>query len=291
MSPPDPRFPIDRRALLGTAVLSATALVLPGTVQASSPSFTSRRIAIDTIGSGRDVILVPGLGAGPSVWNKLVGAVPCYRWHRVHVRGFAGLAPNGNAKGALLDPLADEIARYISERGLKRPAIIGHSMGGTLAMLTALRHQGEVGRVMVVDMLPSGAAMVGGTAAGMGFLSRQLKSYFTQTIAGRRAFAALLRDVSPGGADSDPDIIATALDELARIDLGPRLKSLKVPLTVVPAIPADTRLKATALSRTRIAYAPAPAARIVPVEPSGHMVMLDQPAAFARVVRDFLSRR
>lgn len=289
--PQDDLFPTDRRALIRMAMLGGAALAMPGASRAATPTFSSRRISVDTIGSGRDVILIPGLGAGPGVWNTLVGAVEGYRWHRVHVRGFAGLAAGANAKGALLDPLADEIARYISERGLSSPPLIGHSMGGMLAMLVALRHPGSSGRLMVVDMLPSGAAMVGGTSAGLGFLSRQLKSYFTGTVAGRRAFATLLRDVSPGAASSDADVIAVALDELARVDLGPRLASLKPPLTVVPAIPADARLKASTLSRTKAAYAPARGARIVPVEPSGHMVMLDQPAAFARVVRDFLVRR
>ncbi len=289
--PHDDPFLTDRRALIRMALLGGATFAMPGAIRAATPAFSSRRIAVDTIGGGRDVILIPGLGAGPGVWNSLVGAVEGYRWHRVHVRGFAGLAAGANAKGALLDPLADEIARYISERGLSSPPLIGHSMGGMLAMLVGLRHPASSGRVMVVDMLPSGAAMVGGTSVGLGFLSRQLKSYFTGTVAGRRAFATLLRDVSPGAASSDADVIAIALDELARVDLGPRLASLKSPLTVVPAIPADARLKASTLSRTKSAYAPARGARIVPVEPSGHMVMLDQPAAFARVVRDFLARR
>lgn len=291
MTPSYSRSPIARRALIRMAMFGGASLALPRAAVAATPAFSSRRIAVDTIGSGRDVVLIPGLGAGPGVWNKLVGAVGGYRWHRVHVRGFAGLAAGANAKGELLDPLADEIARYIAERRLASPPLIGHSMGGTLAMLVALRHPASSGRVMVVDMLPSAAALIGGTSAGLGFLSRQLKSYFTGTVAGRRAFATLLRDISPGAASSDADVIAIALDELARVDLGPRLASLKPPLTVVPAIPADARLKASTLSRTKMAYAPARSALIVPVEPSGHMVMFDQPAAFARVVKDFLARR
>lgn len=291
MTKPEYHSRPDRRAFLGMAVLGAATFAFPGAGGAATPAFSSRRIAVDTTGSGRDVILIPGLGAGPGVWNGLVGAVRGYRWHRVHVRGFAGLAAGANANGALLDPLADEIARYIGERRLSSPPVIGHSMGGTIAMLTALRHPASSGRVMVVDMLPSGAAMVGGTSSGLGFLSRQLKGYFTGTIAGRRAFAALLRDISPGAASSDADVIAVALDELARIDLGPRLAALRAPLTVVPAIPSDARLKASALARAKSAYSAARNARIVPVEPSGHMVMLDQPAIFARVVKDFLGGR
>src|SRR6202008_1869451 len=139
--------------------------------------------AVGVSGTGSDVVLVPGLGAGASVWNRTASLGGIHRWHKVGVRGFAGLAADGNATGELLDPLADEIARYVQEAGLKRPALIGHSMGGTLAMLATLRHPGLFGRVMVVDMLPAGAAMVGGTAQSLGLLADSLYGFLTGTDA------------------------------------------------------------------------------------------------------------
>jgi N-formylmaleamate deformylase len=274
----------------GLMLLAGAAVALPGVLHAAPQPFSSRRISVRTQGVGPDVILIPGLGSGPGIWNGVMRDVPGYRWHAVHVRGFAGLPPQDNARGALLAPLADEIARYARDNALIRPAIVGHSMGGSLGLLIALRHPQVAGRLMVVDMLPAGAAMVGGTAAGVGFLARQLRGYFTATPAGREAFAGILRDAAPGGADSDPDVIAAALDELAGTDLTPRLPSIRTPLTIVPATPADPELAAAALARTRSAYRGAAGARIVPVGPSGHAVMLDQPGKFADTVRQFLSR-
>src|SRR3546814_15717499 len=67
---------------------------------------------------------------------------------------------------------------------LRRPRIIGHSMGGTLAMMLAARYPASTGKVMVVDLLPSGAGMVGGTTSGMGVFAGQLGSYFTGIKAG-----------------------------------------------------------------------------------------------------------
>jgi pimeloyl-ACP methyl ester carboxylesterase len=253
--------------------------------------FSSRRIAVRVVGSGPDVVLIPGLGSSPDVWNGLVQALPGYRWHLVHVRGFAGLEAGDNARGPLLQPLADEIGRYARESGLGAPPVIGHSMGGMLGMMIALARPAPLSRLMVVDMLPSGAAMVGGTTDGIGFLARQLQGYFTGTEAGRRAFATLLRDATPGGADSDPDVIADALAELADTDLGPRLSAIGVPLTVVPALPGERRLDAAALSRMEAAYRPVRTLDIEPIGPSGHMVMADQPARFAAVVGAFLGKK
>ncbi|MET0364526.1 MAG: alpha/beta hydrolase [Sphingobium sp.] len=281
---------LTRRRMLHLMGAAGTAALSPRALIAAPPAaFASRRISVRVQGDGPDVVLIPGLGGGPAVWSGLIRDVPGYRWHLVHVRGFAGLPADANATGDLIIPLADEIARYIAEKRLGAPAVIGHSMGGTLAMLTALRQPARVGRLMVVDMLPAPAGLIGGTAEGMGFFAKQLRQYFTGTVAGRRAFAQILQDATPSGRDSDPDVIADALDELAGIDLGPRLSAIRQPLTVVPALPADSRSAATLLGQTRSAYASAPTARIVPIQPSSHMVMFDQPAKFAAAVRAFLN--
>jgi N-formylmaleamate deformylase len=274
---------MDRRALIGGA-LAAGGLMWSGTAQAAP--FASRRVAVTVRGSGRDVLLIPGLASGPGIWNGALGALPGYRFHLIHVRGFAGLAAESNASGPLVQPLADEIARYVAAGGLKRPAIVGHSMGGTLAMLLGLK--GVAGRVMVVDMLPAGAAMVGGTASGLGFLADQLGGYLTGTVAGRRALAQMVGQ-APGTRGSDPDVIASALRDLAHIDLGPQLARLSVPLEVVYAVGADREQAVVIASRFRTAYAPKKDALLRAIGPSGHMVMGDQPARFHAALGTFLN--
>ena len=270
------------------AMMQGAAALLAGGVLASkawAAPFASRRIAVTTRGAGRDVVLIAGLASGPGLWNGVVGALPGYRWHLAHVRGFAGLAADANASGPLVQPLADEIARYIAAAGLERPAIVGHSMGGTLAMMLGLK--GLAGRLMVVDMLPEGAAMVGGTAQGMGFLADQLGQYFTGTKAGRAYLAQMLADM-PGARDSDPDVIANALRDLANVDLGPQLARLTAPMEVVYAVGSDAA-QAGEIGRTfRAAYAAKRGVRLVPIGPSGHVVMADQPARFNAVLGDFL---
>jgi pimeloyl-ACP methyl ester carboxylesterase len=216
----------------------------------------------------------------------VLGALPGYRFHLVHVRGFAGLAADANASGPLLQPVADEIARYVAAAGLKRPAIVGHSMGGTLAMLLGLK--GIAGRVMVVDMLPAGAAMVGGTAGGLGFLADQIGGYLTGTAAGRRYLAQMVAQ-APGASGSDPDVIANALRDLANVDLEPQLPRLAAALEVVYAVGADAEQTAAITSRFRAAYAGKKGVLLKAIGPSGHMVMADQPARFHASLREFLA--
>ncbi len=271
-----------RRMMQGVAALLAGGALAP---EAWAAPFASRRIVVSTRGMGRDVVLIAGLASGPGLWNGVIGAIPGYRWHLVHVRGFAGLAADANASGPLVEPVADEIARYIGAAGLVRPAIVGHSMGGTLAMMLGLK--GLAGRLMVVDMLPEGAAMVGGTASGMGFLADQLGDYFTGTKAGRSYLAGMLAQM-PGAQGSDPDVIANALRDLANVDLGPQLPRLTAPMEVVYAVGADAA-QANAITRTfRAAYAGKRDVKLLPIGPSGHMVMDDQPARFNAALGNFL---
>lgn len=277
---------IDRRTLLRTGAGACAGLLMMWHQGAQATPFTSRRIAVTMRGTGRDVLLIAGLASGPALWNGIMDKVPGFRWHLIHVRGFAGLAPDANATGPLVQPLADEITRYIKAAGLVRPAVVGHSMGGTLAMMLGLK--GVAGRIMVVDMLPAGAAMVGGTARGMGFLADQLSQYFTGTKAGRAYLAQIVAD-APGARGSDPDVIANALRDLANIDLGPQLGRITVPMDVVYATGSDAAQAAQISRNFRAAYAAKKNARLLPIGPSGHVVMADQPARFAAMLKDFLT--
>lgn len=273
---------MDRRALLLGGLVGG--LALGGPVWAAAP-FASRRIAVTARGAGRDVLLIPGLASGPGIWNGVVAALPGYRFHLIHVRGFAGLGAEANASGPLVQPVADEIARYVAASGMQRPAIVGHSMGGTLAMLLGLKGLGS--RIMVVDMLPAGAAMVGGTASGLGFLADQLGGYLTGTVAGRRYLAQMVAR-APGAQGSDPDVIANALRDLANIDLAPQLPRLAPPLEVVYAVGADTAQAVAIGNRFRADYAGKKGALLRAIGPSGHMVMADQPARFQATLGHFL---
>src|SRR4051794_24045311 len=139
-------------------------LALCGGTAAAAP-FKSDRLSVEVKGKGPDVVLIPGLSSSPRVWDATVAAVPGYRYHIVHVAGFDGAAPGANGAGPVVEPVAEEIARYVREAGLKRPAIVGHSLGGSWAMLVAARHPELVSKVLVVDMFPFMGAMFGGPAA------------------------------------------------------------------------------------------------------------------------------
>ncbi|WP_417231899.1 alpha/beta fold hydrolase [Brevundimonas sp.] len=252
-----------------------------------------------------DLILIPGLGSSPAIWDELIhGLVDRWRIHSLHIRGFAGLDPGDNGSGAVADPVAEDLARYITTAGLVAPAVIGHSMGGTIGLMLAARHPGMIGRLMVVDMVPFLGALFGGTgatAASVGPVADQMfasvahvshAQYLIQATASVSGMidtparrAGPVRD----STTSSQAVTAAALRELIVTDLTPELARITVPVTVLHARFSDPRMTAaTTNALYQAAYAPLPGAVVIRVEDSGHFIMLDQPERFASEVNAFL---
>ena len=109
---------------------------------------------------GPDVVLIPGLSSTPAVWDSTIAArarLSLPSDPRLRLRRAGRPAPM--RRGRCSSPSPSEIARYIREARLDRPAIVGHSMGGSWAILVAGRHPGWSRKVMVVDMMPYLGAM------------------------------------------------------------------------------------------------------------------------------------
>ena len=268
----------------------------PGQISAGQPAssavapapFSSNRISVVVQGSGPDVILIPGLTSPREVWRGTVAAVPGYRYHLVQVNGFAGTRPGANSSGPVVEPVAREIARYIQQQRLQKPALIGHSMGGTVSMMIAARQPQLVGKLMVVDMLPQPVGLFGGTASGLGALADRIAA----TPNGKRLIGALVGTFGSDAArQSDPDVVAQASHDLARTNLTPELPRIAAPMTVLFASPATASPEhARIVQEFRAAYAGAKTAKLRPIPESGHMIMFNQPARFRVEVKEFLLR-
>lgn len=276
-----------RSFLIGTAALCG-GMLLPA-AGALAATFTPSRFSVEVTGSGGDVILIPGLASSRQVWRPIVAGLPGYRYHLVQIGGFAGEPVRDNVAGPVVAGVAEQLALYIASRGLHRPAVIGHSMGGTIAMELALRHPDTVGRLMVVDMLPQPSAMMGSTPEEVRPLADNLLA-IAQAPQGRAlvgALAGLFGPPADPAFRSDSDVVARSLHELATTDLRPELNRIKVPMTVVYACAAPN-IGAQVDRVFAAAYRGARHARLVRIDDTSHMIMADQPARLRAAMRSFL---
>lgn len=295
------------RALCLAAAVTAAPMspaTLPGLAFAqTTPTFTSDRLSVEVVGSGPDVILIPGLASSREVWRPLANRLSAtHRVHLVQLAGFAG-EPWSHGDGPFVEPEVAELARYITEAGLERPAVIGHSMGGLSGLLLAQRQPELVGRLMIVDALPFYSALFGPTvtaetarpvaaqfAAAM--IAADEASYRAQQ---QRAAQGLARDPAIREAmvewsmASDRRAVAAAFSDVMTTDARPGLASMTTPVTALYATDADGGPPpALAEGLWTQEYSTLPGVRMVRIDGARHFIMADQPALFDAAVDDFL---
>lgn len=282
-------------------IAAAVAMLVASTAAAQE----ARPFAVDTVGRGSPMILIPGLASAGSVWHETVNEFA--RDHEVHVltlAGFAGQPPLGVDSGWVF-AMRDAVTAYA--RGLAEPPVlVGHSLGGVIAMSLALEHPELVRAVVNVDGLPFVGATVAPTATveSVRLQALQMRRMMLDPQ-GREQFARMqdaqigmmVRDSSAHDAvrtmmrDSDPTTVATVSFELWTIDLRPELARLRVPMLATHAWAGYasfgmTRERADTMFGAQ--YASNAAVRLRINDRAHHFIMLDEPAWLHAEMRDFL---
>ena len=276
----------------------ATAFAAPPAV------FESSRIVVESRGRGPDVILIPGLASTADVWSRAASRLDDnHRVHLVSIRGFGDVPARTNADGALIAPVAGEIERYIEQANLIRPALVGHSMGGLVALKIASDRRQEIGRVMVVDAAPFFPALISPTARSsdvepVARIAYQALLFFgDEALRGQAAVAGgqlgeaadeMFRAM--GWQGGNRATLAQGLYEVMTTDLRPILPRITAPVTVVygrSRNPSSPRAASDAPFRTAYANLALPAT-YVPIDGAEHMIMIDQPTRFQAALDMFL---
>jgi pimeloyl-ACP methyl ester carboxylesterase len=161
-------------------------------------------------------------------------------------------APDLRAYGTR-DDYVDEAVGLI---GARRVTLVGQSLGGHTAMLVAARHPELVERLIVIEASPD-----------------------RDPEAPERVRAFFASNPTAYGAAIDPDRAAATLREVAERDWWDEWRQIHCPVLVVRGehggLPPATAERM--------------GGRLVTIEGAGHDVHLDQPAALAAAISDFLA--
>ena len=254
-------------------------------------------------GKAADVILIPGLASSREVYAAEAGLLSSkYRLHLVQIAGFAGQAAGPNASGPILGPVVEELHKYIVDNHLEHSPVIGHSLGGLLALMLADARPGDASKLLIVDTLPF-YGLVFSPGATVDALHGQAQAMHDALIAmpadqfaaSQPSFSARLvesaegqKAVSAASIASDRTVFANAMLEDLGTDLRPRLAGIKTPAMVLyPYVVAQgTQAEVAALYTN--SYKGMPNVQFTKIDESLHFIMYDQPAAFHAAVVRFL---
>jgi len=295
---------------LATAVLVVAGVVLlcvPANGQAMKMgTFVPTRFTVTDAGTvGKpDVVLIPGLASSKAVWDgevKLLG--PNYRLHVLQVAGFAGAPAGPNAAAGMLPGIVEELHGYIAAAGMK-PVVVGHSLGGLLAMMLAANYPGYMRKMVIVDTLPFYALLFNPAATldAVKSMAGAIKAEMTTMSA--EDYAAGEKTMLPGMAiseagqkaayassiESDRAVVAEALYEDLLTDMRGEVGKIQTPALVLYEYDATSKMPDPAVYEGMMqdGYRPMPHVTLVRVEGSRHFIMYDQPGKLDAALEGWL---
>jgi pimeloyl-ACP methyl ester carboxylesterase len=257
--------------------------------------------AVKVVGSGRPMLLIPGLCCGADVWD---GTVAHFKdRYECHVLTLAGFAGQPSIDGPFIETMRDGIIRYIADKKLDLPVIVGHSIGGTLAFAVAAKAPDKVGPIVAVDGVPCLSVLMDPTATPENvkpFAEKErdrLRALTPEEFAAenRQALMAMITDpkevkrVAASCSKSDRKAFAQAFYELLLLDLRMEVKAIRSPVLLIGStalLPADEKKKGE--ERYRAQVAAVPKCKVIFGPRARHFIQLDEPEFFFREVAAFL---
>ena len=284
-------------------LLAATALWLtaPPPISAAVPH---PDFEVEVQGEGRPVIFIPGLATPGVIWQPVVEALHgAYQCHVLSLAGFGQVKPTGT--NPFLPRVRDELIAYIRDLKLDHPVIVGHSLGGFLALSIAENVPDLPGGLVIVDALPFLPAIMNPAAtpetvkAQVAPMIAQMSNATPQAFADIEHEAISAMVTSPANVekvvgltrDSDPKTTGRALNELMTTDLRPNLSKIICPVLVLAAL-ADKITYAprdAVMANYRKQYDGLAKVRFVGIDSARHFIMVDDLPGFMKVLEPELT--
>ncbi len=215
--------------------------------------------------------------------------------HRIVALDLGGHGDSGGAGGDqgarqtwTLPTLAGDVEAVIDAEGLERVVLIGHSMGGPVALLAAAKRPEQVVAVIGVDTLHDAEFvfsrdLVDNLAARMradfdGFVDQFIRASFA---ANTEADPALIQWVIDGSKQTDPNVAAALMRAFADFDPKKAFAAYKGPIRCINAATPTTRVETNRKYNDNF--------DVTLIDHSGHFVMLERPEAFNAALREMLA--
>jgi N-formylmaleamate deformylase len=264
-----------------------------------NPSF-----AVTKTGSGRPMILIPGLFCSGKVWDETVNHFKDrYTCYEITLPGFAGQP--AIQSDSLLKTIAGQLADFIKQNKLKNPVIVGHSLGGFIGLQIGSMYPDLVGELVIVSSAPflpalsMSADITVDSTRKIGLLIKNSMKNMTGVQIGQYqkfALATMIRDsskislVAAMAVKSDPATQGEAMYELFSTDLRPDMKNIHCPVLVLGDWISYKKYGATYESVYRNYADQFKLAKNLTIainDSSNHFIMYDEPQWFFQQINSF----
>lgn len=259
--------------------------------------FSQQSISITSLGSGDPVLFLPGFATPGEVWVKTSTQLPDYQSLLVTYAGFGDVPP---MDFPWYEKIKIDLIQYISNQNLKNLTLVGHSMGGNLAIDIAAAFPDRVQKVVVVDALACmrEVMMPGVPAEALGYASPyndQLlamdesaqSTYLDQMIQNMITYPDDQKIVKSWMFKADRKTFVYGYVDLLKLDSRPLLPEVKADVLIMVA---GKPFGAGALDTMKNQYTGLEKKEFMLASESRHYIMLDQQEWFNDQLKSFISK-
>jgi len=229
---------------------------------------------------GPALILIHGAGGSHLHWPAALRRMPGATVYAVDLPGHG--RSEGPGRERIEDYVADIIG-FMDAVGVPRGVLVGHSMGGAIAQMTALMAPERVAGLVLVG---TGARLRVAPVILEGLLqdARGTLDLITEWAWGPEAEPTIVARGRQMMARVHPRVVWGDFAACDRFDVRERIGEITAPTLVITG--SEDRMTPPKFGQwlaERI-----PGARFVLVDGAGHMVMLEKPDEVARAIREWL---
>jgi pimeloyl-ACP methyl ester carboxylesterase len=249
-------------------------------------------LAYDIGGAGPPLVLVHGYTGSSLDWTDVLGALRTQATVLVYDhRGHGESTNTGDASTYTLDQLTSDLAGLVDALALTRFDLLGHSMGGMVAMAYATAHQDRLRSLVLMDtaaapfversqMMTEGLELA--RTQGLDAVLATFAPFVPDTPQGRRALERMR--TSYGQMDREA-FVALGEAMAARESVLESLSTITIPTTVmVGELDGPFREPSEAMA------AAIPGAELVVIPGCGHSPQEEDPQAWLAAMRAHLAR-
>lgn len=242
-------------------------------------------------GEGQPIVLVPGLAGGFELLGPLVQQLArSFRVISYQLRGEDNCF--SLRRGFGLTDLVDDLAQFLDWHGLERPAVLGVSFGGVLALEWAVRYPGQPGSLVIQG---AGSHHVTGLLQQVAdtVLWRYplptdnafVNQFFNLLFGGRQRPCPLFHFVTRQCWHTDQSVMAHRFRLVQQFDVRARLHRIRVPALLL-AGDRDILVSERDLRELGDGIAQA---KTVSLPGAGHLAFLTHAQQVAAEVKQFLN--
>ncbi|MHB8080210.1 MAG: alpha/beta fold hydrolase [Candidatus Krumholzibacteriia bacterium] len=240
-------------------------------------------IAPDGEGRGeREMVLIHGLGSSADVWTPMVATLS--RSYRVRLYELPGHGRTAPVPHLTIESAAADLGRYLKANDIVQPVLVGHAMGGLIAMRYAFDHPTEIKRLILIDAAPKQLASPEQKARVADQLLTDYDRFVAETYARMSPDPAITRRVVDQALKTDRPSFTSLLMSSFTFDLTEELPRQAVPILLIGSgllLPTDKNVPA---QLDALGYTNARTVSFKRVERTGHFVMLEQPDYLASII-------